>query len=240
MNLGFTDADFERDYVEGAGGHVAPSPWLERRRLHLGASETYTAMIALGRRDATAPQVPKWMLDKARLVGPWKAPRLFLQKAGLVPSEPLSSAARAGLEREREILAAWDGHPDVDDVRYAPDYLPREILPLVDRHCPALSCTPDAWGRDPFGSLVDIQVKASVAPGTPDPRPWYAVQVQAEMAVTGAEWGLLVTAWSWAAHWERDGEITHEVVERDERLIAEIRETAEESMAWVRKLRDGG
>lgn len=208
-------------------------PWLVRRAHHFGASEVAALMIATGRRD---PDIfPKWIQQKAR--------KLIRIKAGLAkPSKP-GGAALIGLERERELFVEWSRLVQFGEVgrelalehstlRYS-ESVPREWLPLVDRECPALAVTPDAWGRDVFGDHVVVELKCLVKSYDEAPI-HYQMQVQAQMAAMNARRAVIIAGDSWAASWAADGPIRSWPVERDDALISEIREAALEGMSLVR------
>lgn len=216
-------------------------PWLARRQLGFGASDTAALLIALGRRHTE--DYPAWVRDAAKPIRTRAGivPRVLARKAGLAAYEAPSAVALEGIRRERELYSAlyrmrYRGL-DPESLTYAPDATPRECLPLVDRYERALSATPDAWARDLYGGLVCVELKCSVQAVLHLPA-HYALQVQAQIAVMGAESGLLVVGQQWGAAWAPDGPIAVWAVERDEAVIAEIREAAAEGWRRVCALRE--
>lgn len=221
--------------------------WLERRTLGFGASDVGALLLICG--HAPDEKTPKWLLETVKVPRGARAPRLLLEKAGLVEPREVGATAQAGNDRERELLEQWklsvqhealripeERLVRLDTVAHA-DSVPREWLPLVDRHCPRLIATPDAWARDVMGDLVDVQLKCSVAERTE--LPWYyRAQIVAETAVMNARWGLCVLGERWAAGWGSDGPLRAWPVGRDEALIATIRADAIECWARVEELRD--
>jgi hypothetical protein len=110
--------------------------------------------------------------------------------------------------------------------------VPREWLPLVDRHAPHLSCTPDAWCRI-GGELINVQIKTDVRGGRQRPDREWCWQVQAECAVTGAGGSILLYAPGWASWRQSDrGSLVGWVVERDDAVIERIREAT--TVGWQR------
>lgn len=223
-------------------------PWLARRALGFGASDVAALLVALGRRHAE--DFPAWVRDAAKPIRTRAGivPRVLARKAGLAAYEAPSAVALEGIRRERELyseayrqarVAPWVASPGLDpeSLTYAPDAIPRECLPLVDRYERALSATPDAWARDLYGGLVCVELKCSVQAVLHLP-PHYALQVQAQIAVMGAESGLLVVGQQWGASWAPDGPIAAWPVERDDAVIAEIREAAAEGWRRVCALRE--
>ena len=190
-------------------------PWLARRRLTFGASEVPALLLALGLVPPT-PTTPKYMVDLAK--------RLFGVKAGTRKPASAGRAAQMGNDVEVELLRAWNADPcsGYPAASHASS-IPREWLPLVDRHCPRLSCTPDAWCRR-SGELVNVQIKTDVGGGKRMITPWWRSQVQAEMAVTGSARSVLLYGGGWACDWmDRRERPVAWVVERDEVEIERIR-----------------
>lgn len=214
----FELADMEREAAEAiAAAPVVADPWLERRGLGFGASEVATLLIALGRRSDVG--APKYVVENAR--------KLLAVKAGLRRPSKVGRAAREGNRSERALIAAWTAdaacmvRDQLVSVTHA-DAAPRSFWPLVDRHCPRLTCTPDGWARDRFGSDVIVEAKCTTAP-IAAPHWYWMTQVQAQLAVSACEWGVLVIGDTWAAEWKEPGPVHAHVVERDEVAIAEIR-----------------
>lgn len=203
--------------AEAAEVRRAPpeDPWLARRRLTFGASEVPVLLIALGL-EAPSPLTPKYIVSASR--------KLFGMKAGTRKPDAGGRAAQVGNDVERELLEVWSRDPlsGWAAATHA-DAVPREWLPLVDRHCPRLSCTPDAWCRQ-SGELVNVQIKTDVGGGKRTITPWWRSQVQAEMAVTGSARSLLLYGGGWACDWmDRRERPVAWVVERDEVEIERIR-----------------
>lgn len=193
----------------------AGDPWLTRRLLTFGASEVPALLIALGL-DTPTPTTPRYVVDLAR--------RLFGVKAVTRKPQRAGRAAQVGNDVERELLESWNRDPRSGWAAAThADAVPREWLPLIDRHCPRLSCTPDAWLRQ-SGELINLQIKTDVHGGKLAVTPWWATQVQAEMAVTGAARSVLLYGGGWACDWaERKEPPVAWVVERDEAAIERIR-----------------
>jgi hypothetical protein len=171
------------------------------------------------------------------------APRVIARKAGLAAPEALSDVMRRGLEREPELAEAWRAQLhgsatllEPESLRYVPHAVPRAWLPLVDRHCHELTCTPDAWIDDVLGGHHVVELKCSVRAHVELP-PHYVLQVQAQIAVTGADGGVLVVGQQWGAGWLGDGPIATWTIRRDERLIDELRAAAHEGWQRVLALR---
>ncbi len=236
LDIATTDAQLDARSVE-----PARDPWLARRAYGFGASDVPALLLALGRRG---PDAPRYMKENAKLVSARgrSVPRLLAEKAGILAPKKAGSAAAVGSAREVELLGEWrrllengqfycdaESLIDTTSIKHAGD-VPREWFPLVDRTCPALTCTPDAWCRDTLGELVGVELKCSR-----DERrelPWYwRVQKQAQLAVTGETHGLVVCGEGWARGLESIGPIRVWEVARDEDVIAEIRAAA--AAAWT-------
>lgn len=196
-------------------GVVDEDPWIARRRLTFGASDVPALALALG--EPPPSDLPDYVSKLARV--------LFAVKAGLRKAPAAGSAAQRGNEVEAELVAYVNADPfcGIPMLHHATS-VPREWLPLVDRHCPRLSATPDAWCRE-NGRLVNVQVKTDMA-GTKTGVPlWWWWQVQAEMAVTGSESTILLYGPGWASYRESDKrEPVFFRVERDEAAIGQIRQ----------------
>lgn len=213
-------------------------PWLARRRLGWGASDLPVLFAARGWLDAGAITADQRAEIENNRHG---VPRYLARKAGLMKDKRGQSQAQIEAQ-EKTLLRVWlsqaeDHGVDPDSVRHASE-APREWYPLIDRHCPALSTTPDAWGRDIYdGSLVTIELKCP-----PDVEAWsrwgmrWTVQVTGQLAVTGADRGLLVCGERWAIP-GADGRVTTNAIERDEPRILRCREAAADAMKMVEDLR---
>ena len=200
--------------------------WLARRSQAWGCSDLPALWLA------RHPELEAPSYLKARVGFPrgHSARRFVLEKAGIIEARAAGGAAARGTQRERELFAQYGAHlarghvagPQAETLRYS-DSVPVEWLPLVDRYCPRLACTPDAWGRDALGLLYAVELKCSV---TERPElPWYwALQAQGEVAAMGCDGAYVVCGEHWAAGHLQDGPIRVWEVERDEPLIARIRE----------------
>lgn len=131
---------------------------------------------------------------------------------------------------------------DADSIAYVPDAIPRELLPLPDRLCPALAVTPDVWARDLFGDLGAVELKCSMHPYGEAKRQ-HVIQLHAQCAVIGGTWAAVAEGEGWGADWrDRDGEpwgpIRTWPVPIDRGLIATIREVCTRAMARVIEIRE--
>lgn len=227
--------------------------WLERRSFGIGASDVPALLIAMGLRDGS--DAPRYLTDRARHVvvagdmsAQQTAPRLFAEKAGLVQPLKVGNAALAGIRREAELIATWRDllSRSVYYGEHERSLIPRtvrraepvQIMPLVDRRCPVLCATPDAWAEDVIEQFVVVQAKCSYGEKRELPW-WWRDQVLAEMAVTGADWGVLVCGEYWARDGAPpgDGPIRSWAIERDEVAISEIRDAARRGWAAVEALK---
>jgi hypothetical protein len=210
-------------------------PWLARRTESFGASEVPALLYALGL-EKPYPNTPRYVLETAG--------RLFAVKAGLRKPRKAGQAAQLGSEAEVPLIQQWNERP----LRGLPapvvpaGVMPREFLPLLDRVERRLSCTPDGWARH-FGDLVLVEVKTdqkSQRQGMGEPSREWAWQVQSQLAVTGASLGMVLYGPGWAGWGEaKRGPIEAFVVERDDGVIARIREAAAEGWRRVEVLRSG-
>lgn len=211
-------------------------PWLERRQEGFGVSELGALYIALGLRTPAGGD-PKYLLDAAS--------RLFAVKARLRKPKAAGKAAAGGQARERDVLADWidKGCPGADvtpwSVQHA-DELPKEYLPLVDRYCPRLTCTPDGFARDSEGRLVHVEIKTTWMRSDEKHMTgelWWAyrLQVLGGIAVTAAHSGVCVVGLGYAS--DDDGELAVFPVERDAEEIARIRGACVEGWKRVEAMR---
>lgn len=230
------DMSHEAMYAPAAEPREA-DPWLVRRRESFGASEIGALYLAL-RLRAPEPSDPKYLLDAAA--------RLFAVKAGIRKAAGGSRATAGGQARERDVLREWVSRACIGTrvepwtVQHA-DVIPREYLPLVDRYCPRLSCTPDAFGRDDADRLCHVELKTTWKKhdARHDSALWwgYRLQVQAGMAVTAASSGALVVGLGYASG--DDGQLAVYEVERDEEEIGRIRAACVEGWRRVEALKGG-
>lgn len=214
-------------------------PWHARRAEGFGASEIAALLIGLGRREPV--NVTKRIANNARIVrGTMGQPRIIAEKAGV--KRPLAHSG--GGEREKELLEAWaatlpdDGWLRRETVTHA-SIVPRELwTPTRDPHCHRLAVSLDGWCRDALGGLVVAEAKCADIEWDhmqENRAPWYwEVQVQAQLAATGCELGMLVLGRGWAY---RDGPIDVWPIERDEAVIAEIRSAVVEGWERVEALK---
>lgn len=230
----------------------AGDPWLARRALRWGASEVATLLVALGRRPLES--LPSYLQPDAKVTRQSHGePRIFAQKAGLVPPRKAGKSAVRGLELEERLALCWRdlvarGQAgwvcdtlDASTLVWVPRAFPREVLPLIDAACPELAATPDAFVRDTWGGLVCVDTKCSVK--AYEGVKWHHVcQLTAQMAVCGADYSAIVEGEGWGAEWkdtagEPAGPIRTYGVKRNQALIAEIRDAAREGWVRVERLR---
>lgn len=226
---------------------VPGDPWLQRRSLGFGASDMPALLVALG---LVSQPAPKYVTDRAKKTNRTKGyPRIIAEKAGLVETQGVGPAARRGTARERELLEQWrlrllhgtatneaERLIDPHRVRHA-DVAMRCAMPWVDRHCPMLTATLDAWADDVMGDEVAIELKCSASERT-ELTWWWQTQVLCQLAVTGAPYGLLVCGEQWAAWHGNDGPIRCWVIERDEVAITALREAARRGWQMVEDARE--
>ena len=228
--------------------------WLRRRDYGWGGSDIPVLLLALGMRQGC--EAPAWMRARARHVvlrgdfaGIDTTPRIFAEKAGLVSPLGVGAAAGRGTEREAELIATWrsnleHGWPEGHEATYNPATIvaagPQRIMPLVDRVCPRLCVTPDAWLETHDGRFVVAQMKCSYG-SAPDLRWYWRDQATAEIGATGADAGVLVCGEYWARPEgvaPGDGPVRSWAVERNDVAIDEIRAACREGWDRVRALRD--
>lgn len=251
-----TDAalDFSLDGMDAqlaeAGPLLAPpaDPWLARRSLGFGASDVPALLLAAGLRSADG--CPGYLADKAKPTRSTRGlPRLIAEKAGIVAPKKVGSAAQRGTERERELLSAWrdllvrevyydvaaEGAVLPDRITHA-DALLKSAWPLVDRYAPSLSATLDAWAWDALDLELVVECKCSATERREIPW-WWRDQVMAQLAVTGAAYGLLCCGEFWS-HWSgNDGPIRVWRVDRNETEIAVIRDATTRGWQAVQEVR---
>lgn len=222
-----------------------PGSWEWRRGFHFGASEMAALLVALGWRDP----------DEYGSTVRSQSKRLLHRKAGLARPLKRTPLMARGSEREAELWREWRtalergtagpeaGLIDPASLVYV-EGLPeaaRVLSPIVDHECPEMAASLDVVGRDLLGRLLVVDIKASFKPYEAT-RPRHVVQLHAQMACTHAEVGHIVEGVRWSNNYfdERPGSQpirTHEAVERNDALIAELRAAAREGMERVRALR---
>lgn len=217
--------------AEARAVQATPDPWLERRRYGFGASELAPLLVALGRvTPLEIAALPKYLREQADTIIRRKAfPRTRERKAG--------SAASRGQKAERLVLAAWNAKADgIVNVTHE-SVAPRSWFPLVDRHCPRLTATPDGWAHDVFGDEVGLEVKTTVESIGKTPW-WWLTQVHGQNAVGAYERSLIVIGEGWA-HWQtgRRGTPYAVSVPRDEEQIERIRAACRDGWARVEEMR---
>lgn len=229
-----TDAlSLDLETVAAQTATVERDPWLVRRMAGWGASEIPALLLAYDRTDAEARTARRYHLDAAA-VGRWGVPRIVAQKAGLAARDRTSRTMSIGAARERELIAAWAASSGYDGVTHA-DSAPREWYPLIDRACPSLTATPDAWCRGPSGELIAVEGKCTT--DCPSTLAWYwRVQVSAQLAAMSAAAGIVVCGPGWIfgsyaapLSW---------LIERDEREVARVRDVARFAWGVVTALRE--
>lgn len=236
-------------------------PWLWRRSWHFGASEVAALLIALGRRPEDAfgsypARASKTLLKrKAGLRKPLKRPPEADRGKELEPE--LFRQWHTALLRG----TATTGYApmiDAESACYVEGLPPalRCLSPAVDHECPELSASLDVACFDVLGRLGVVDLKCSrdsylAPPATAhmqsDEREArtlarMTVQLHAQMAVTGAAWGTIVEGVRWCNDWAADHGrsqpvYTHDVFERNEALIEEIRDACREGWRRVEELR---
>ncbi len=224
-------------------------PWLARRALGFGASDMPALLLALGA-VPVGVYSPKYIADRAKTTrNTFGLPRIIAEKAGLVEPKAAGTAAGVGSRRERELLAAWrdllarrcyydeavESLLLAETVTHA-DTVLRCCWPMVDRHAPVLTATLDAWCRDGIDSDVVVELKCSATPRPEMPWHWRA-QVIAQLAVTGADYGVLVCGEEWAAWHGNSGMIRAWRVERDDVEIEAVRKAARLGWSMVEEAR---
>lgn len=238
--------------VEGMSVPARP----RRSPYGIGSGEVARLLLALGRRPMDS--APRWLRDT---VEPMKrhggVSRYFLEKSGRLSKRKQGSAQLGGLSREAELFLTWCD--DVENGRDASGLdldpgsliyagaLPDEFPPFRDKHSPLVARI-DAWGRTKTGALVLPSLKCARY-GFQKPAwwngiteaPWYYdTQSQSEMAICNAAHGLLVIGCGWLRDDDdprEDGERLVLRVHRNDDLIVEIREAAEEGWERIQKLR---
>lgn len=241
------------DATEDAAPAPITDPWLSRRGCGFGASDVPVLLAAMS--IAPLDLLPKYAQARAKVTNRTHGvARIFAEKAGLVAPLASGPAAAQGTRHEERLLLTWQtlltrrqwyGQHErllVPGTLALASAAPREWYPLVDRHCPALTCTPDAWMRDALDGLVKVEAKCTTRE-TREARWSWRVQVQAQLAVSGADSGVIVCGDGWAASWRSEnaegpsGPIRSWPVLRDDAEIARIRAAVSEGWAIVERLK---
>lgn len=226
----------------------AGAEWHARRASGFGASDIPALMLAM---SGCQEQAPRYLADRAKIISRGRGkglPRIIAEKAGIVAPLSAGAAASRGTERERELLTHWRTLIEHEQTGEASslvvpatithaDALLRCCWPMVDRRCPRLAATLDAWGTDELGAHVVIELKCSATERSQLPWYWRA-QVLAQLAVTGADYGLLVCGEMWSAWHGQDGPVRVWPVERDEGEIDALRELVRRGWAEVEMARE--
>lgn len=186
-----------------------------------------------------------WCSERGRLVRVARGrrlPEIVAVKAGLRERAPQASYQRAGHDLEPLLWRTWaDSEPRVRDSRYALDGVPvqwRETYraPSVRMAAGPLVTYPDGWAWTWEGQLVVVNCKTTVKPkDAPDPPAW--LQIQGEIAVTGADLGVLPHGIGWAADYRSDPVETRPTrafwIEPERRTQAALVAFAAAAMEWI-------
>jgi len=228
-------------YAPTATVEKPTDPWLVRRKHSFGGSDLAALFVLLGLRESSS--VPGYIADAAKVMrkSGRLGPRLILEKAGFAKPYAGNESMRIGSAREPELLAAWTSTlatSMVDTTTVVPaSAVPRECYPWVDRECPRLAVTPDAWCRDVWSSLLTVELKCSRY--YESALPWYwRVQAMSQIAVMGASGGFVVLGRGWSRAEDYMGEVTHWEIERNESEIDEIRDAVVKGWEMVERLRE--
>ena len=230
-------------------------PWLVRRGFGFGASDVAVVLAALGRRSPD--DLPVYMQKRVKLKrvrGMTPAPRVFMEKAGVVAPLKVGGPANLGSEREPELVRQWldkvrrgAAGPDclmlvAGSAHYVEGDWPRQLIPFVDPHCFRHRVSPDVLIENAFGGLECWDAKCSFKPY--DGIKWcHRVQVTSQMAACNAEAGGILEGEGWSAPFrdhagEPMGAIVSRSIERDEALVDEIRSADEEGWQRVEAIRE--
>lgn len=225
LDLATTDAQ------AAEAAEAARDPWLVRRSYGWGASEVASLLLAYDPREDEIATARVYHREEAD-AGRHGVPRIVARKAGLAAPRARSRAMRVGSDRERDLLLRWA--EESGETVYLADHAPREWYPLVDRECPELTATPDAWMRGPSDELVIVEGKCTA--DFPAALPWYwRVQGSAQIAAMAAAATMVVCGRGWITG--ADTSPIAWLIERDEDEIARIRRVAR--LAWedVKRMR---
>lgn len=177
------------------------------------------------------------------------ASHVFAEKAGL-----RQRPKKRRTDREPQLFERWceqlradqPAHPierdiNIDSVVHLEGHAAlNRILPLVDRHEPRLVDSTDALACTRAGDLVVVQGKCTGSL-VPDDCPWtWHLQVQGQIAVADAAFGLVVCGEGWARpepppRWP----LRVWKIDRDDEKIAQIRRVIRRGWAEIEFLRDG-
>lgn len=232
----------DRPVILAPAGETA---WHRARRHHWGSSELAALLIAIGWRSP----------DDFNGTTQKQAPGVIARKAGTKPPLARTRPMELGSEREAEIWRIWygrlcrgqaDPHAmwiDPEHTEYVEGLPPvlRCLSPRVDDKCHALSASVDVLARDYRSRLGAVDIKASYQPYD-GIQPRHVVQLNVQMACTGATWATIVEARYWSNEWADDKPglrrvVTHPIIERDDALIDELRRAAREGWARVEAIR---
>lgn len=249
LALDFSNAAMEPPALADAyRPNVPMDPWLARRTRAWGGSEVGPLLVAYGLAPLDAI-LPGWVLEQSEHYARLGVPKILAWKSGLRARPAGDTKTKdAGNTLERELLARYKAtiascRVDPKTIRHA-DTLPRQFYPFFDGDCAHLAVTPDAWAKAHDGELAMIELKTSVKDLVVVRMPWhYRCQLQAEMAVCAARWGLLVIGERWIQpdgySLERSrGPIRAFATARDESMIHLVRTVATEAWSVVEQLRN--
>lgn len=228
--------------------------WLARRGLGVGCSDLPAVWLALG---LASLQERREALEYLHQRADW----FHVRKAGTGPREPrVAKDARRGRHREPDLFKHWIAslkagrssipvEAEIDPrtvVHIEAHPTLQRLLPITDRHERRLWDSTDAVALTHDRRLVVVQGKCIVQPIAPTTCPWYwSLQVQGEIAVTDADFGLVICGEGWSAQhgddWRmhvRSDSIRAYLVARDDALIATIRRTVHECWDRIVGLRE--
>ena len=161
---------------------------------------------------------------------------LLDEKLGIKPADDLSQNPRVywGNQLERAIL---EGYAQIGHTIEAYAHLKERRAEMWGRllqstRCPQLLATPDAWQVNPSRQTEGVVQVKNCGYAKKAPPDYYVVQVQAELAVTGLEWGSLVMLVG-------GNDLRVYDIEGDETLIEEIFEMVERFWRQVERRRQG-
>lgn len=190
-------------------------------------------------------QAAVWCSERARLVRVANGrhlPEIVAVKAGLRERSAQQAYQRAGLDLEPLLWRTWaDDEPRIRQDRYALADVPaawRDTYraPSVRMSAGPLVTYPDGWAWTWSDELVLVNCKTTVKDKTePDPPAW--LQIQGEMAVTGADLGVLPHGIGWAADYRSDPVELRPVrafwIEPERKTQAALVDFAARAMEWI-------